>query len=110
MAKIMKANPALYVLRERIRKGLQLYSSEPTEPYLSSQVPHPLISSMPLDFANVCCHCGRFTPAEAETMQRLAAHQRSSLPHVDALSCHAVTALQSALRAVVRPAPWLLIS
>eukprot|EP00824_Muranothrix_gubernata_P021907 TRINITY_DN4967_c0_g1_i1.p1 TRINITY_DN4967_c0_g1~~TRINITY_DN4967_c0_g1_i1.p1 ORF type:complete len:617 (-),score=145.87 TRINITY_DN4967_c0_g1_i1:72-1886(-) len=37
MAKVMKANPALYVLRERIRKALQLYSSEPTEPYLSSQ-------------------------------------------------------------------------
>ena len=37
MAKIVKANPALYVLRERVRKGLQLYSSEPTEPYLSSQ-------------------------------------------------------------------------
>eukprot|EP00940_MAST-03C_sp_MAST-3C-sp2_P002707 g2707.t1 len=37
MAKIVKANPALYVLRERIRKGLQLYSSEPTEPHLSSQ-------------------------------------------------------------------------
>ncbi|RHN38913.1 putative JAB1/MPN/MOV34 metalloenzyme domain, ribonuclease H-like domain, PRO8NT [Medicago truncatula] len=37
MNKIMKLNPALYVLRERIRKGLQLYSSEPTEPYLSSQ-------------------------------------------------------------------------
>merc|ERR1712193_371685 len=37
MNKIMKANPALYVLRERIRKGLQLYSSEPTEPYLNSQ-------------------------------------------------------------------------
>ncbi|WFD31583.1 Pre-mRNA-processing-splicing factor 8 [Malassezia sp. CBS 17886] len=36
MAKVMKANPALYVLRERIRKGLQLYSSEPTEPYLNS--------------------------------------------------------------------------
>jgi pre-mRNA-processing factor 8 len=36
MAKIIKANPALYVLRERVRKGLQLYSSEPTEPYLSS--------------------------------------------------------------------------
>lgn len=33
----MKANPALYVLRERVRKSLQLYSSEPTEPYLSSQ-------------------------------------------------------------------------
>ncbi|KAG9538962.1 pre-mRNA-processing-splicing factor 8, partial [Aureobasidium melanogenum] len=27
MAKVMKANPALYVLRERIRKGLQLYAS-----------------------------------------------------------------------------------
>ena len=37
MAKIMKANPALHVLRERVRKALQLYSSEPTEPYLSSQ-------------------------------------------------------------------------
>lgn len=36
MAKIMKANPAMYVLRERIRKALQLYSSEPTEPHLSS--------------------------------------------------------------------------
>ena len=36
MNKITKANPALYVLRERIRKGLQLYSSEPTEPYLNS--------------------------------------------------------------------------
>jgi|SRR5579871_2261454 len=34
MVKIMKANPALYVLCERIRKGLQLYS---TEPNLSSQ-------------------------------------------------------------------------
>jgi len=33
----MKANPALYVLRERVRKALQLYSSEPTEPYLNSQ-------------------------------------------------------------------------
>eukprot|EP00887_Chlorella_sp_A99_P006813 scaffold2.g6813.t1 len=37
LAKVMKANPALYVLRERVRKALQLYSSEPTEPYLSSQ-------------------------------------------------------------------------
>ena len=36
ITKIMKSNPALYVLRERIRKGLQLYSSEPTEPYLNS--------------------------------------------------------------------------
>jgi len=37
MAKIMKANPALYELRERVRKNLQLHSSEPTEPYLNSQ-------------------------------------------------------------------------
>merc|ERR1719198_2496440 len=37
MGKIIKSNPALYVLRERVRKGLQLYSSEPTEPYLNSQ-------------------------------------------------------------------------
>eukprot|EP00190_Bangiopsis_sp_CCMP1999_P005756 CAMPEP_0198726864 /NCGR_PEP_ID=MMETSP1475-20131203/3782_1 /TAXON_ID= ORGANISM="Unidentified sp., Strain CCMP1999" /NCGR_SAMPLE_ID=MMETSP1475 /ASSEMBLY_ACC=CAM_ASM_001111 /LENGTH=1179 /DNA_ID=CAMNT_0044488837 /DNA_START=100 /DNA_END=3639 /DNA_ORIENTATION=- len=37
LAKVMRANPALYVLRERVRKGLQLYSSEPTEPYLNSQ-------------------------------------------------------------------------
>ena len=37
MAKIQKSNPALYVLRERIRKSLQLYSSEPTEPFLNSQ-------------------------------------------------------------------------
>jgi len=44
MAKIMKANPACHVLRERIRKGLQLYSSEPTEPYLNSQVCGPQIS------------------------------------------------------------------
>lgn len=53
MAKIMKANPALYVLRERIRKGLQLYSSEPTEPYLSSQVcmPAPPCHQVPL------CYC-----------------------------------------------------
>ena len=37
MAKIMKANPALYVLRERVRKSLQLYSSEPTMAHLNSQ-------------------------------------------------------------------------
>ncbi|KAJ1921385.1 pre-mRNA-splicing factor 8 [Mycoemilia scoparia] len=37
LAKINKASPALYVLRERIRKGLQLYASEATEPYLNSQ-------------------------------------------------------------------------
>jgi len=42
MAKIMKANPALYVLRERVRKGLQLYSSEPTEP---CQFKHKSISA-----------------------------------------------------------------
>lgn len=37
MAKIMKANPALYVLRERIRKGLQLYASESNQEFLNSQ-------------------------------------------------------------------------
>ncbi|KAJ2612860.1 hypothetical protein H4S08_002516 [Coemansia sp. RSA 1365] len=36
MVKIMKASPALYVIRERIRKALQLFSSEPTESYLNS--------------------------------------------------------------------------
>ncbi|KGG52195.1 hypothetical protein DI09_1p450 [Mitosporidium daphniae] len=36
IATIHKSSPALYVLRERIRKGLQLYASEPLEPYLSS--------------------------------------------------------------------------
>ena len=50
MAKIMKANPALYVLRERIRKGLQLYSSEPTEPYLSSQVHTPALAMWFCDY------------------------------------------------------------
>jgi pre-mRNA-processing factor 8 len=33
MAKIMKANPACHILHEHIRKGLQLYSLGPTEPY-----------------------------------------------------------------------------
>ncbi|KAJ5888218.1 hypothetical protein N7495_008259 [Penicillium taxi] len=37
MAKIMKANPALYVLRERIRKGLQLFASESNQEFLNSQ-------------------------------------------------------------------------
>jgi pre-mRNA-processing factor 8 len=37
MAKIMKANPALYVLRERIRKGLQLYATESNQEFLNSQ-------------------------------------------------------------------------
>lgn len=36
LAKIVRYNPALYVLRERIRKGVQLYCSEPTEAFLSS--------------------------------------------------------------------------
>lgn len=52
MAKIMKANPALYVLRERIRKGLQLYSSEPTEPYLSSQNYGELFSAQTVWFVD----------------------------------------------------------
>lgn len=36
METIMKANPALYVLRERIRRGLQLYQAQPQEAFLSS--------------------------------------------------------------------------
>lgn len=36
MKEIMKANPALYVLRERLRKGLQLYQSQPQETFLNS--------------------------------------------------------------------------
>ena len=50
--KIMKANPALYVLRERIRKGLQLYSSEPTEPYLNSQNYNELFGNQTIWFVD----------------------------------------------------------
>ncbi|KAF8757846.1 U5 snRNA binding [Rhizoctonia solani] len=52
MSKIMKANPALHVLRERIRKGLQLYSSEPTEPYLNSQNYSELFSNQIIWFVD----------------------------------------------------------
>jgi pre-mRNA-processing factor 8 len=52
MAKVMKANPALYVLRERVRKGLQLYSSEPTEPYLNAQNYGELFSSQVIWFVD----------------------------------------------------------
>ncbi|OMH82497.1 Pre-mRNA-processing-splicing factor 8 [Zancudomyces culisetae] len=50
LAKINKANPALYVLRERIRKALQLYSSDPTEPYLNSQNYGELFSNQTIWF------------------------------------------------------------
>lgn len=46
MAKVMKANPALYVLRERIRKGLQLYASESTQEFLNSQNYSELFSNV----------------------------------------------------------------
>lgn len=36
MKTIMKANPAIFVLRERIRKGLQLFQAQPQEAFLSS--------------------------------------------------------------------------
>ncbi|KAH3674624.1 hypothetical protein WICMUC_003170 [Wickerhamomyces mucosus] len=36
MKTIMKANPSLYVLRERIRKGLQLYQAQPQQAFLNS--------------------------------------------------------------------------
>jgi pre-mRNA-processing factor 8 len=52
MQKIMKANPALYVLRERIRKALQLYSSQPTEPHLSSQNYGELFSKQTIWFVD----------------------------------------------------------
>jgi pre-mRNA-processing factor 8 len=52
MGKVMKYNPALYVLRERIRKGLQLYSSEPTEPYLNAQNYAELFSSQIIWFVD----------------------------------------------------------
>lgn len=52
MAKIMKANPALYVLRERIRKALQLFSSEPTEPHLSSSNYGELFSNQVIWFVD----------------------------------------------------------
>ncbi|UKK01357.1 Prp8 protein [Theileria orientalis] len=52
MNKIMKANPAMFVLRERIRKSLQLYSSEPTEPYLSSQNMGELFGSQTIWFVD----------------------------------------------------------
>jgi pre-mRNA-processing factor 8 len=59
MAKIMKANPACHVLRERIRKGLQLYSSEPTEPYLNSQNYSELFSNQ------IICECPRAFSGES---------------------------------------------
>jgi pre-mRNA-processing factor 8 len=52
LAKIAKANPALFVLRERIRKGLQLYSSEPTEPHLSSHNYTELFSAQNIWFVD----------------------------------------------------------
>ena len=66
---IMKANPALYVLRERIRRGLQLYSSEPTEPYLSSQNYGELFSNQARCFW--CIHDRDYVNACAQTVSRL---------------------------------------
>ncbi|CAM4799721.1 unnamed protein product [Rotaria magnacalcarata] len=52
MAKIMKANPALYVLREPTPKSYQLYSSEPMEPYLSSRNYDELFSNQIIWFVD----------------------------------------------------------
>jgi pre-mRNA-processing factor 8 len=60
MAKVMKANPAAHVLRERIRKGLQLYSSEPTEPYLNSQNYSELFSNQ-IICQYMCFFCSLLT-------------------------------------------------
>jgi pre-mRNA-processing factor 8 len=35
LLKIFKINPSLYILRERIRKSLQLFKSDPNEPFIS---------------------------------------------------------------------------
>mmetsp|Transcript_44709 Transcript_44709/g.74621 ORF Transcript_44709/g.74621 Transcript_44709/m.74621 type:complete len:2266 (+) Transcript_44709:990-7787(+) len=37
LSKLIKVNPSLFVLRERIRKGVQLYSSDPSAQSLSSK-------------------------------------------------------------------------
>jgi pre-mRNA-processing factor 8 len=37
ISKIMKQNPTLFMLRTRMRRSLQLYSSDPTEAHLSTQ-------------------------------------------------------------------------
>jgi len=50
MATIMKANPARHPRRERICKGPQLYSSEPTEPRLNSQNYSELFSNQIIRF------------------------------------------------------------
>ena len=52
MAKSMKANTACHVLNEHIRKVLELYSSEPTEPYLNSQNYSELFSSQTVWFVD----------------------------------------------------------
>ena len=52
MAKSMKANTACHVLNERIRKVLELYSSEPTEPYLNSQNYSELFSNQIIWFVD----------------------------------------------------------
>ncbi|KAG2093356.1 PRP8 domain IV core-domain-containing protein [Suillus discolor] len=56
MAKIMKANPACHVLCERICKGLQLYSSKPTEPYLNSRNYSELFSNQIIWFVDDTIH------------------------------------------------------
>ncbi|CAF1285637.1 unnamed protein product [Rotaria magnacalcarata] len=48
----MKANPALYVLREPTPKSYQLYSSEPMEPYLSSRNYDELFSNQIIWFVD----------------------------------------------------------
>ncbi len=77
-----QANPALYVLRERIRKGLQLYSSEPTEPYLSSQNYGELFSNQararacilhPSTFSQLCVIASLHCPGDGRASLSLAA-------------------------------------
>eukprot|EP00127_Corallochytrium_limacisporum_P002632 Clim_evm68s134 gene=Clim_evmTU68s134 len=50
MTKIVKSNPALHVMRERVRKALQLYASESSEPFLNSQNYGELFSNQTIWF------------------------------------------------------------
>jgi len=52
LSKIIKSNPALYVLRERIRKSLQLYSSESSELNLTTSTYGELFSNQTIWFVD----------------------------------------------------------
>ena len=122
MAKVIKANPALYVLRERIRKGLQLYSSEPTEPYLTSQNYGELFSKC---YRPLACDVMMVSPQRCITKTVLASrqpnhlvrrrHQRVSSHHPQGTRRQALMRFAAALarqrrrRATRRCCLWVLV-